>query len=1361
MSCSPHTEVRGSADSTMIPLTTALFRVTRGLAAGLLASWIACLPSPALANPNFEVLKIFGDGSGGPNGGSNPMSGLTSDASGQIWGTTSQGGLSNFGTIFKLDPVTKVTTTVVSFTGTTGNALGTSPYGTLLDDGQGFLWGTTLSGGASNKGTVFKVDLSTGEFTTLVEFTGTGAYPGSRPRSGLVSDGQGALWGVTSDGGDDNGGTIYKMDRQTGQFTSVAEFESANPDVGGVAYGALTPDGAGYLWGTTNGGGANNGGSVYKVSIVDGTVSAVVGLPNFSNSYAALTDDGAGYFWGTTHNAGQSNNGMVYKVHKATGAFTQVQSFPLGNRGINLWAPLVNDGQGHLWGTTWGYYGIIFKIDLATERVSNHFSFGYDTPADVEVSRPTLGALLRHTDGKLYGMTFESEILLDGSTTGGGSIYRLTPDPETLPPVVASPAANGTYGNTIPFRLTLPEDYSYDTIVTFDNGAGVIRTINGWPYAQGVHTVNVLASNPALGPHSTVTGGTTIPDGVYTVTITAGDYANNAPVSVVIPGVRIDTAAPTLDALPNLVEEAISEEGAVVTFSGSASEGATVTFSPVSGSTFPLGITTVTATATDAAGNSVSGSFTVTVRDTTAPVITASDFTEEATGPATTPVNYPAASASDAVGVDSLTYSKASGSGFVLGNTTVTVTAMDAAGNTATKDFVVRVQDTTAPSIAVSDYTVEVSDPIATPAPYPSATAADAVGVASLSYSKASGSSFVFGNTTVTATATDAAGNSATKDFVVKVQDTTAPEVSLAPQVLSAGESGTVLLPDLRSALTVSDVMSPLTRTQSPAPNTELSIGEHTLTFTVTDPSGNITTRQVSLTVGAAAPEELEITLAALTGTPAPQTAGLDPSATLSAFFAPAIGDQRELAAKVTLKVGTKLLSAIYQQDATGTAELGAFQNQPVPDLEGATFKSFGDPLLAGDGSIAFAATLQGKDVVTTGTDDSIWTDALGGGLRMILREGGEVVDGFKLKAVSSFSLRTGELLALATLQPAKGTVTTADDTVVLRVTDTGAEILLREGTALVAGDRPQASKIKTISILAPSLGSNGHGRWQADGAAVAKATLADGRTVILRLVSGEEPAPILVTQLSAEELELTTRWTKFGLPALGHLGDGYVVQGTLQSLRGEVTTSDDTALLYCWDGSHFGELVRENDPAFEVGGPVFASFLDPVINGEGEALFQGTLRGAGVTAKNKIGLWRGFPGELELAVQLGDTATDAEGEEVAGRTWTAFVNHALPDGRGPLFLAKIAGAGIGATNNQGLWSQGADGKIREIIRLGDEVPVSSESNAPTRKIKTFTLLTAPAGVFGATRSFNATGSTAVLATFTDKSQAILRLDLP
>src|SRR5207237_1215281 len=200
-----------------------------------------------------------------------------------------------------------------------------------------------------------------------------------------------------------------------------------------------------------------------------------------------------------------------------------------------------------------------------------------------------------------------------------------------------------------------------------------------------------------------------------------------------------------------------------------------------SGRALALGTPTVTATAADAVGNTATGSFTVTVADTTAPTLTLpGNLTLEATGADGAVATY-TASAHDIVSGDvPVTFSVASGNTFPLGTTTVTATAQDGAGNTATGSFTVTVVDTTPPMLTVpGNLTLEATSSAAAVATY-NANAHDIVsGTLPVTFSIASGSTFPLGSTTVTASAKDAAGNTAAGSFTVTVVDTTSPVLLL------------------------------------------------------------------------------------------------------------------------------------------------------------------------------------------------------------------------------------------------------------------------------------------------------------------------------------------------------------------------------------------------------------------------------------------------------------------------------------------------------------------------------------------------------------------------------------------------------
>lgn len=168
-----------------------------------------------------------------------------------------------------------------------------------------------------------------------------------------------------------------------------------------------------------------------------------------------------------------------------------------------------------------------------------------------------------------------------------------------------------------------------------------------------------------------------------------------------------DTTPPVITVPGNLTAEATGPGGAAVTYSASATDAVdgavAVSCAPASGSTFPLGTTTVTCSASDAHHNSASSSFTVTVVDTTAPALTLpSPMSVEATGPSGAAASYSASAVDLVSGAVAANCSPSSGSTFSIGTTTVNCSATDVAGNTSHGSFTVTVADHTAPVATAS-----------------------------------------------------------------------------------------------------------------------------------------------------------------------------------------------------------------------------------------------------------------------------------------------------------------------------------------------------------------------------------------------------------------------------------------------------------------------------------------------------------------------------------------------------------------------------------------------------------------------------------------------------------------------------------
>lgn len=371
--------------------------------------------------------------------------------------------------------------------------------------------------------------------------------------------------------------------------------------------------------------------------------------------------------------------------------------------------------------------------------------------------------------------------------------------------------------------------------------------------AQGATVTYAASADDESPTHPAVTcdhpSGATYPLGTTTVHCTATDAAGNTSTGQFAISVH-DTVGPVIASAANISGvEATSGSGAVVTYQAPTAVDAVagavpVTCTPGSGDTFPLGSTTVTCTATDGYGNTSHGAFAITVQDTQAPVLAVpAAVTAEATSSLGADVTYPAATAHDLVdGEVTPSCVPASGAAFPLGTTEVTCTATDSSHNSVSKTFVVSVVDTTPPTITGTpdDMTVEATGPDGATATFALPTATDIVdGAVAVQCTPAPGGTFPLGTTTVTCTATDAAGNTASTSMQVTVQDTTPPQLTLpADQVLAAtSPDGAVTTFDPHAT----DVVDGTVAVQcTPASGSTFPIGTTTVTCTATDEAGNV-----------------------------------------------------------------------------------------------------------------------------------------------------------------------------------------------------------------------------------------------------------------------------------------------------------------------------------------------------------------------------------------------------------------------------------------------------------------------------------------------------------------------------------------
>jgi uncharacterized repeat protein (TIGR03803 family) len=318
-----------------------------------------------------------------------------------------------------------------------GYADGAYPNSTLVQDTDGNFYGVTGNGGTNpaNAGTVFKITPS-GTLTTFYTFCSLhDCFDGAAPSAALLQSTDGNLYGTTYYGGARQEGTVFKI-TPTGKLTTLHSFctqgdctDGDQPDVG------LARATTGSFYGTTEYGGANMDGEVYRI-----TSSGVLKVIHSFNSLDGEFPWGViqatdGNFYGTTQNGGAFfRYGTVFKI-TPSGALTTLHSFD-GTDGAYLTAGLVQASDGNFYGTTSSgganqYYGTVFKITPSGTLTVLHSFDGADGNYPSSV-------LLQATDGNFYGTT------IYGGTFNDGTIFKITPD-GTLTVLHSFNGADGEY----------------------------------------------------------------------------------------------------------------------------------------------------------------------------------------------------------------------------------------------------------------------------------------------------------------------------------------------------------------------------------------------------------------------------------------------------------------------------------------------------------------------------------------------------------------------------------------------------------------------------------------------------------------------------------------------------------------------------------------------------------------------------------------------------------------------------------------------------------------------------------------------------------------------------------------------------
>ena len=362
------------------------------------------------------------------------------------------------------------------------------PYAPLLEGSDGFLYGTTSGGlSVSDLGAVFKLDKAGSNFMVLHRFASS---EGDTPASALIEATNGVLYGTTWLDGTNNGGSIFKINKDGSGFAVLHYFTLATND-GGNSVSALLQGSDGQLYGTAQYGGTaplGGDGVVFKMDLAG---SNFMVLHSFTGSdgvapQAPLIEGTNGALYGTTYNGGISNVGTIFRVDKDGNNFSVIHHFTGGtNDGASSTASLLKGPNGKFYGTSsaGGTFqkGVIFNLDYNGSNFMVLHHLGANTTDSLQPS-----SLIQGPDGVMYGTSYI------GGASGRGTVFGLNPDGSGYAVFIRFANTNGANPNGL---ITGSDGALYGTC---NSGSG--PAVNGTVFRlRGLADTDVLSTPLRLG----------------------------------------------------------------------------------------------------------------------------------------------------------------------------------------------------------------------------------------------------------------------------------------------------------------------------------------------------------------------------------------------------------------------------------------------------------------------------------------------------------------------------------------------------------------------------------------------------------------------------------------------------------------------------------------------------------------------------------------------------------------------------------------------------------------------------------------------------------------------------------------------
>jgi uncharacterized repeat protein (TIGR03803 family) len=478
--------------------------------------------------------------------GTNPYGSFMQASNGKLYAMTFFGGKNNAGTIFEYDFATNTASINVHLGGDAKN-----PRGTLLHASNNKLYGMTFSGGANNYGVIYEYDHLANVYTKKYDLS---TAVGTGPYGSLIEATNGKFYGLGRSGGSTNMGTIFEYNVITN--TCVSRYDFSVAANGNIPMGSPMQAANGKIYGLTVGGGTNSVGVLFEFDITTNTYTKKFDFSSTQgqNPYGSLIETSPGILYGMTQSGGTNNSGTIFEYNYLTNTHTKKYDF-VSASGSGPQGSLIKATNGKLYGVTYfggaNSGGVIFEYDIATSTYTKKFDLG-----NTGTGLGATGSLCQSVNGKLYGHTFNGGVgfMLDGWYITGGTIFEYDIATNTCSSKVDFQRFNGAGPDYTQFIeiCTLPQtpsSVSAANIMCVGDAAIKALSISAvsnatayaWTLPAGATIISGNTTNSITADFSSLA------IGVYTLGVNGINICGNGPASVATLSVSACTGVKDLE----------------------------------------------------------------------------------------------------------------------------------------------------------------------------------------------------------------------------------------------------------------------------------------------------------------------------------------------------------------------------------------------------------------------------------------------------------------------------------------------------------------------------------------------------------------------------------------------------------------------------------------------------------------------------------------------------------------------------------------------------------------------------------------------------------------------------------------------